>query len=114
MRNSREPYISDLPIRVWSKAALSTLVDLTLYVIEEQDVAEFCIGQTYDLSAAKAKHNCDNILPLYEANGTNNANVVEYSLEKIFNKHPCCRNNNNGGAKRAGDGGNYVYIAVWY
>ncbi len=94
---------------------LPTLVELILDVIEKQEVNGFYFGLTNDLAAAKSKLNCDDIVPLYETNGTVNAVTVENSLIKLFFNHPICSNvSDQDGGATLDEHVKYIYMAVWH
>jgi hypothetical protein len=77
-------------------------------------IEEFYLGRANDLTTAKSRHKCDEIIPLYETSSADNAIEVENDLIKSFRTHRKCNNDaTHGGGGASDEYINYVYIATW-
>lgn len=104
-----------LPIKGWPRDVIRPLGNEVSDIIEDQEVEEFYIGRTNDLTAAKSRHGCDEIIALYETDNADYAIDVENVLIETFISDPKCSNTvPHGGGGVSDEYINYVYIALWY
>lgn len=95
--------MSNLPTKGWPSAVTGDLISVISDFIKKPEIREFYLGRTNDLISTKSRHNCDDIFPLYETNSTDNAIIVEDTLNKIFYKHRKCNNEADHGGGGASD-----------
>lgn len=105
----------NLPIKGWPRGVIDNIDDIVSDLIRRQEVNEFYIGRTNNLTATISRHNADRILVLYETVSADNAIDVKNILIKTFFDHPKCSNDiGHGGGGASDEYINWVYIAIWY
>jgi hypothetical protein len=83
---------SDLPLSGWPKDVEPDLIKMISEGIKDKEIKEFYIGRTNNLNQRKSKHSCDNIVAIYQTEGSENAMVVEQDLLNEFYEHEKCNN----------------------
>jgi hypothetical protein len=104
----------DFPLKGWPRDVIPVLMRELAGFIEDDEIEEFYIGRTDDLTSTRSRHGCDDILDLYQTDSVENAMDVEHALINAFHTHRKCSND----AKHSGGGAqdyyiNYVYVAIW-
>lgn len=83
--------------------------------VENDEFAGFYIGRSNDLSATKARHQCDRIDRLESFGTAEEAVEVEGELIKEFYPHAKNWNESPGAGGGVGeDGPHFVYLALWH
>jgi hypothetical protein len=105
----------DTPLNGTPDEVIDDIEQAIFEAIERDDLSQFYIGRTSSLDATQERHGSDEIIPLYEPEGPENAIEVEASLLRTFFNHPKCENeSDHGDGSISREYVNFVYLAVWY
>ncbi|MCX6163884.1 MAG: hypothetical protein NTU73_03315 [Ignavibacteriae bacterium] len=106
---------NELPLTGWPSNIVPNLINMISEAIKDIGIKKFYIGRTNDLSQRKSKHGCNNIIAVYQTDGSENAMIVEQDLLNEFFLHEKCNNDSpHCGGSTSDEDVNYVYIALWY
>ena len=105
----------DQPLTGTPNRVIKQIYDYVDSVSNDNDVCEFYVGRTTDLSATRRRHGCEEIIPIYESSSTDNAAIVEDTLIKSFYAHQKCSNTSTHcGGNCSPEYVSYVYLALWF
>jgi hypothetical protein len=86
-------------------------------VAERADVEAFVVGATANVAKCRLRLGAEDVVPIYEANGVQDASEVENALIERFSAHPRCGNEPHreyDDSHLANDDVISVYVAVWW